>query len=83
MPKTLLGLLDVACDSRQDLESADQEGWQSFDLTGYATETVTRIALVLKGTGSGAPGFTLLDANFMGEAVVVPKDTFYVSARQS
>ena len=58
----------------QDLESVDQEGWQSFDLTSYADQTVSSIAIVIKGTGSGAPGFKILDANFLGEEVIVPSD---------
>ena len=57
----------------------DQEGWQSFDLTSYADQTVTRISIVIKGTGSGAPGFKILDAKFLGEEVVIPRDIYYVS----
>ena len=68
---------------RQGLESADQEGWQSFDLTGYDGEFATEISLVIKGTGSGAPGFQLLDARFIGEAIDNPTDELYVSGGTS
>ena len=68
----------ISSHKRQDLESVDQEGWQSFDLTSYADQTVSSIHVVIKGTGSGTPGFTLLDAKFLGEEVIVPTDTFYV-----
>ena len=65
--------------SSQDLESEDVAGWQSFDLTDYATELVTGIAIVVQGRGSGAPGFAMLDANIMGTQTDNPTDTVYVS----
>ncbi len=68
-----------ACDPRQGLESADQEGWQSFDLTSYADQPVSSIGIVVRGTGSGAPGFELLDGNFLGQEVEVYSDTVTVS----
>lgn len=40
---------------------------------------MTFISLVIKGTGSGTPGFKLLDARFMGTPIDNPSDTFYVS----
>lgn len=67
---------------RQGLESQDAAGWQSFDLSGYTGEHVTLISLVIKGTGSGAPGFKLLDARFMGTPIDNPSDTFYVSGEE-
>lgn len=57
-------------------------GWQSFDLTGDAIQLVTSIGIEMKGTGSGAPGFKLLDANFLGTQTDNPSDTFYVSANR-
>ena len=71
-------LLAHLCPSRQGLESQDAEGWQSFDLSSY-TGYVTHITVVIKGTGSGAPGFKLLNARFMGTAVDNPSNHFYVS----
>ena len=72
----------MSCDSTQDLESADQEGWQSFDLTSFADQPSDLIRIVIKGTGSGAPGFEILDANFLGEEFAVPADdTITVSSR--
>eukprot|EP00752_Nemacystus_decipiens_P014959 g13318.t1 len=78
-----LELFDGGDDARQvltGLESEDTDGWQSFDLTSYAGEYVTVITLVIKGTGSGAPGFKLLDARFMGTPIDNPSDTFYVGS---
>lgn len=63
----------------QDLESEDIAEWQPFDLTGYATQLVTSIGIEIKGTGSGAPGFALLDANILGTQTANPTDTVYVS----
>ena len=62
----------------QDLESQDVAGWQSFDLTGYATQLVTGLGIEIRGRGSGAPGFALLDANIMGTKADNPTDTVYV-----
>ncbi|CAN0276923.1 unnamed protein product [Scytosiphon promiscuus] len=36
----------------------------------------------MRGTGSGAPGFGLLNARFLGAQVDNPTDTFYVSLNQ-
>lgn len=66
----------------QDVESENTAEWQSFDLTGYATELVTLMSLEIKGTGSGAPGFAMLDANIMGTQTENPTDTVYVSANR-
>ena len=65
---------------RQNLESADAEGWQSFDVSQYlnADQYVTVISLVMRGTGSGASGFYLLDARFIGVAEKNPTNQFYV-----
>lgn len=64
---------------RQGFESSDQEGWQSFDLTDYDGDLVAEVWLTIKGTGSGAPGFQLLDARFIGECIDNPTNTLYVS----
>ncbi|CAM9933566.1 unnamed protein product [Pylaiella littoralis] len=61
-----------------DLESADVAGLQSFDLTSYVTDLVTSVTITMRGTGSGADGFKLLDARFLGTQVDNPSDTFYV-----
>lgn len=53
-------------------------GWQSFDIAGDAV-AATVVEIVMKGTGSGAPGFKLLDARVMGDIVDNPTDTIYVS----
>ena len=57
----------------------DQEGWQSFDLTGYDGEFAVEVSITIKGTGSGSPGFQLLDARFIGEPIDNPTDNLYVS----
>ncbi|CAM9195943.1 unnamed protein product, partial [Hapterophycus canaliculatus] len=62
------------------LESTDAEGWQSFDLTSYADQYVTSIGIEMKGTGSGAPGFKLLDARILGIQIDNPTDTLYVGS---
>eukprot|EP00903_Cladosiphon_okamuranus_P018639 g17154.t1 len=62
-----------------DLESQDAEGWQSFDVSSYAGHVI-EITLVIKGTGSGAPGFKLLDARLMGASIDNPTDTFVVGS---
>lgn len=66
---------------RQTLESEDTVGWQSFDLESHldTDQYVTDISVVMKGTGSGAPGFKVLDARFIGAPIDNPTDTFYVS----
>lgn len=63
----------------QDLESTDMTGWQSFDLTSISDQEVTAVEIVVRGTGSGAPGFALLDARVIGTPADNPTDTFYVS----
>eukprot|EP00903_Cladosiphon_okamuranus_P020463 g18782.t1 len=63
-----------------DLESENVAGWQSFDLTDYSTQFVTGMSIVMKGRGSGAPGFALLDANIMGTQTEDPTDTVYVGS---
>lgn len=66
---------------RKGLESVDKGGWQPFDLTSYTGEFTTRISIVIKGTGSGAPGFKMLDARILGQPLDNPTDTLYVSGR--
>ena len=53
-------------------------GWQNFEFELGDDQTVTEVRLVMKGTGSGASGFYLLDARFMGTSADNPTDTFYV-----
>ncbi|CAM9252697.1 unnamed protein product, partial [Ectocarpus sp. 12 AP-2014] len=60
-------------------ESVDSEGWQRFEL-GTIDDPVTEIAIVMKGTGSGAPGFKLANARFFGTAIDNPSDTLYVGS---
>ncbi|CAN0405209.1 unnamed protein product, partial [Ascophyllum nodosum] len=66
----------------QNLESADAEGWQSFDVSQFLStnQYVTVISLVMRGTGSGAPGFYLLDARFIGVAEDNPTNQFFVAS---
>lgn len=56
-------------------------GWQSFDIAGGAGSEyiATSVEIVMKGTGSGEPGFKLLDARVIGDVADNPTDTFYVS----
>ena len=61
------------------MESVDTTEWQTFEVELDDDQTVTEVHLVMKGTGSGASGFYLLDARFMGTSVDNPTDTFYVS----
>lgn len=67
---------------RQGLESADVTGWQSFDIAGGAY-TATSVEIIMQGTGSGAPGFKMLDARVIGDVVDNPTDTFYVSKERA
>ncbi|CAM9160433.1 unnamed protein product [Ectocarpus sp. 4 AP-2014] len=62
------------------LESTDTAGFQSFDLTGFADQYVTSIGIEMKGTGSGAPGFAMLDALVLGTKIDNPSDTFHVGS---
>ncbi|CBJ31644.1 hypothetical protein Esi_0270_0027 [Ectocarpus siliculosus] len=55
-------------------------GFQSFDLTGFADQYVTSIGIEMKGTGSGAPGFAVLDPMVLGAKIDNPSDTFYVGS---
>lgn len=65
----------------EDFESAEVEGWQSFALAGLvdADTYVTEITIVMRGTGSGVPGFKLSNARVMGTPIDNPSDTSYVS----
>lgn len=67
----------------QDFESEDTAGWQSFDLSRFLNEAqyVTSISLVIKGTGSGAPGFKMLDARIVGTPVDNPTDEYFVRSK--
>lgn len=56
----------------------DSAEFQSFDLSSYAGEYATSIGVTMQGTGSGAPGFKLLDARVLGTQIDNPTDTFYV-----
>lgn len=64
----------------QDLESVDTAGFQSFDLTSFIGQYATSIGVIMRGTGSGAPGFKLLDGRILGTQIDNPTSTFYVSA---
>lgn len=44
-----------------------------------ADEYLTEIDIVIKGTGSGAPGFHMLDFRVLGTVIDNPTDTVYVS----
>lgn len=63
------------------MESTDTAGWQSFDLEPHldADQYVTEISIIIMGTGSGAPGFKLSNARFIGTTIDNPSDTYYVS----
>lgn len=61
------------------MESVDSAEFQSFDLSSYTGEYATSIGVVMQGTGSGAPGFKLLDARVLGTQIDNPTSTFYVS----
>lgn len=65
----------------QGLESKDTSDWQTFEVQLNDDQTVTEVRLIMKGTISGASGFHLLDAAFMGIATDNPTDTFYVRVR--
>ncbi|CAM9670164.1 unnamed protein product [Ascophyllum nodosum] len=60
------------------LESENTTGWQTFELQLDANQTVTEVHLIMKGTGSGASGFYLLDARFIGSLAENPTDIYYV-----
>eukprot|EP00752_Nemacystus_decipiens_P014960 g13319.t1 len=62
------------------LESVDSSEFQSFDLTSYTGEYATFVGVVMQGTGSGAPGFKLLDGRILGTQMGNPTDTFYVAS---
>lgn len=65
----------------QGWESADTAEWQSFDLSQHldADQYLTEIDIVIRGTGSGEPGFKMLDLRVLGTAIDNPTDTVYVS----
>lgn len=62
------------------MESLNTAGFQSFDLTSFTGEYATSVGIVMRGAGSGAPGFKLLDARVLGTQIDNPTDTVYVSA---
>lgn len=66
----------------QGWESVDTAEWQSFDLSQHldADQYLTEISIVVRGTGSGASGFRMLDLRILGTAIDNPTDTIYVSA---
>lgn len=65
----------------QGWESADTAEWQSFDLSQHleADEYLTEINIIIRGTGSGVPGFKMLDLRVLGTAIDNPTGTLYVS----
>ena len=62
----------------QALESEDTADWQTFEINLDSDQTVTEVRLTIKGTGSGASGFHLIDARFMGTVAENPTDNYYV-----
>ncbi|CAM9688722.1 unnamed protein product [Scytosiphon promiscuus] len=66
----------------EGFESADTAEWQSFDLSQYldADEYLTEINIVVKGTGSGAPGFKMLDLRVLGTVIDNPTGTLFVGS---
>lgn len=64
----------------QGLESVDSAEWQSFDLSQYAApdQYLTEINVVIKGTGSGAPGFRMLDLRVLGTVIGNPTGVLHV-----
>eukprot|EP00903_Cladosiphon_okamuranus_P018636 g17153.t1 len=62
------------------LESVDSAEFQSFDLTSYTGMYATSIGVTMQGTGSGAPGFKLLDGRVLGTQMDNPTSTFYVAS---
>ncbi|CAM9225071.1 unnamed protein product [Ectocarpus fasciculatus] len=77
---TLHNKLDDTSATITGLESTDTAGFQAFDLTGAANQYVTSIGIQVKGTGSGSPGFAMLDAVVLGTKLDNPTDTFYVGS---
>lgn len=45
------------------------------------SEYITSFKIIMSGTGSGEPGFNLLDARVIGTEVDNPTDFYYVSCR--
>lgn len=65
----------------QDFESADVAGWQSFDFESVLGDRyITMVNLIMKGTGSGAPGFSMLDARVIGTPIANPSGIYYVGS---
>lgn len=64
----------------QGLESVDTAEWQSFDLSQHLDpdQYLTEIDIVVKGTGSGAPGFKMLDFRAVGTIVDNPTGVYHV-----
>lgn len=64
----------------QGLESVDTAEWQSFDLSQYIDpdQYLTEIDIVIKGTGSGAPGFKMLDLRVKGTIMDNPTNILHV-----
>lgn len=64
----------------QGLESADTAEWQSFDLSQHVDpgQYLTEIDIIIKGTGSGAPGFKMLDLRVVGTIIDNPTGVLHV-----
>lgn len=66
--------------TKQGLESANTPHWQSFDISAECGDQyVTMINIVMKGTGSGADGWSVLDARIIGTPIENPSDVYNVS----
>ncbi|CAM9369501.1 unnamed protein product, partial [Sphacelaria rigidula] len=65
----------------QGLESTNIAGWQSFDVSAeLGDQYATMVNIVMKGTGSGAAGWSMLDARIIGAPIENPSDVYYVGS---
>ncbi|CAM9236986.1 unnamed protein product, partial [Sphacelaria rigidula] len=63
------------------LESTDVAGWQSFDVSAeLGDQYATMVNIVIKGTGSGAAGWSMLDARIIGTPIDNPSNVYYVGS---
>eukprot|EP00903_Cladosiphon_okamuranus_P018634 g17151.t1 len=74
---------DEPINTIEGLESVDTAEWQSFDLSQYVDpgQYLTEIDLIIKGTGSGAPGFKMLDFRVKGTIIDNPTGVLHVGSR--
>eukprot|EP00752_Nemacystus_decipiens_P014962 g13321.t1 len=73
---------DEPINTIEGLESADSAEWQSFDLSQHVSpdQYLTEIDVIIKGTGSGAPGFKMLDFRVVGTIIDNPTDVLHVGS---